>query len=194
MQRLWRMLLVVAPLTGFLAPSVSAGLKVKLQLFVDGLIHPMQMLTAPDGTKRRFSVEQSGMIVQLLPDGKVRPAPFLDLTDRRVRLNREFDERGLLGMAFHPNFKDNGKFYVVYSGPVSSDAPRCVQLHFAADVGQNAYEEVDIIKPWFVYNTLGTDRPGTAMPSWVERFSHAELWQLTALVASLGDQAHSGSR
>src|SRR2546430_11466630 len=45
---------------------------------------------------------QSGTIVLLLPDGTVRPAPFLDLTEKMVRLNREFDERGLLGMAFHP--------------------------------------------------------------------------------------------
>jgi glucose/arabinose dehydrogenase len=75
-------------------------------------------------------VEQSGAIVLLLPDGTVRPAPFLDLTDKMVRLNREFDERGLLGMAFHPQFKENGKFYVVYSGPVSSDTPRRVRLNF----------------------------------------------------------------
>jgi mono/diheme cytochrome c family protein len=50
------------------------------------------------------------------------------------------------------------------------------------------------LTPWFVYNALVIDRPGTAMPSWVDRFSHEELWQLTAFVASLGDQARSGSR
>src|SRR5207237_8943735 len=96
----------------------------------DGLIHPMEMITAPDRTKRGFIVEQSGTIVLLLPDGTVRPAPFLDLTDKIVRLNREFDERGLLGMAFHPKFQENGKFYVVYSGPVSSEARRRVRLNF----------------------------------------------------------------
>lgn len=130
MQRTWRTLLTAMLLIWFLAPSAGAGVKVKLQLFVDGLIHPLEMLTAPDGTQRRFIVEQSGAIVLLLPDGTVRPAPFLDLTDKMVRLNREFDERGLLGMAFHPQFKENGKFYVVYSGPVSSDTPRRVRLNF----------------------------------------------------------------
>jgi len=50
------------------------------------------------------------------------------------------------------------------------------------------------LTPWFVYNTLVTGRPGTAMPSWVDRFSNEELWQLTAFVVSLGDQARSGSR
>ncbi len=130
MQHTWRTLLTAVLLIWFLAPSAWAGVKVKLQLFVDGLIHPLEMLTAPDGTKRRFIVEQSGAIVLRLPDGTVRPAPFLDLTDKMVRLNREFDERGLLGMAFHPKFKENGKFYVVYSGPVSSDTPRRVRLNF----------------------------------------------------------------
>ncbi len=47
---------------------------------------------------------------------------------------------------------------------------------------------------WFVYNTLVTGRPGTAMPSWADRFSNEELWQLTAFVASLGDQARPGSQ
>ena len=50
------------------------------------------------------------------------------------------------------------------------------------------------LTPWFVYNTLVTSRPGTAMPSWVDRFSNEEIWQLTAFVASLGDQARSGLR
>jgi len=130
MQRTWRMLLAATLLVGFLTPAAWAGVKVKLQLLVDGLIHPLEMLTAPDGTKRRFIVEQSGTIEVLLPDGTMRPAPFLDLTEKMVRLNREFDERGLLGMAFHPKFKENGKFYVVYSGSVSSDAPRRTRLFF----------------------------------------------------------------
>jgi mono/diheme cytochrome c family protein len=39
-----------------------------------------------------------------------------------------------------------------------------------------------------------TGRPGMAMPSWADRFSNEELWQLTAFVASLGDQARPGSQ
>jgi glucose/arabinose dehydrogenase len=126
----WRPLLATACIVGLLATSAWATVKVKLTLFVDGLVHPLVMLTAPDGSKRHFIVEQTGTIEVLLPDGTLRPAPFLDLTEKMVRLNREFDERGLLGMAFHPQFKENGKFYVVYSGPVSSDAPRRTRLGF----------------------------------------------------------------
>jgi glucose/arabinose dehydrogenase len=125
-----RTLLGAVLLAGLLVTSAWANVKVRLELLVDGLIHPMAMLTAPDGTKRRFIVEQSGTIALPLPDGTLRLAPFLDLTEKMVRLNREFDERGLLGMAFHPKFAENGKFYVVYSGPVSSDAPRRTRLFF----------------------------------------------------------------
>ncbi len=47
---------------------------------------------------------------------------------------------------------------------------------------------------WFVYNTLITGRPGTAMPSWGDRFSNEELWQLTAFVASLANQARPAAQ
>ena len=49
--------------------------------------------------------------------------PFLDLRDRIVELRPEFDERGLLGLTFHPEFADNGRFYVYYSAPLRDEAP-----------------------------------------------------------------------
>jgi glucose/arabinose dehydrogenase len=101
---------------------------VKLQLLADGLVHPLVMLNPPDGSKRLFIVEQSGTVQILMPDGKLRPTPFIDLSKKMVKLDWEFDERGLLGMAFHPKFKDNGKFYVVYTAPVRTDAARRPRL------------------------------------------------------------------
>ena len=84
MQRSWRTLLVAVLLAWFSAPSAWASVKVKLSLFADGFVHPMEMLTAPDGTERHFIVEQTGTIVLLMPDGTMRPAPCLDLTDKMV--------------------------------------------------------------------------------------------------------------
>jgi hypothetical protein len=49
------------------------------------------------------------------------PAPFLNLADRLVRLNRDYDERGLLGLAFHPAFAANGRLFVYYSTPAAPD-------------------------------------------------------------------------
>jgi len=129
MRRLTTMLVSVLVL-GLWVGSASAQVKVKLQPFADGLVHPLVMLNPPDGSKRFFIVEQSGTIQILMPDGKLRPTPFIDLSKKMVKLDWEFDERGLLGLAFHPKFKDNGKFYVVYTAPVRTDAARRPRLLF----------------------------------------------------------------
>jgi glucose/arabinose dehydrogenase len=113
---------------GLWVGSASAVVKVKLQLFADGFVHPLVMLSPPDGSKRLFIVEQSGTIQILMPDGKLRSTPFIDLSKKMVKLDWEFDERGLLGLAFHPKFKDNGKFYVVYTAPIRTDAARRPRL------------------------------------------------------------------
>ena len=50
--------------------------------------------------------------------------PFLDLSDRIVRLDTAYDERGLLGLAFHPDFASNGRFFVYYSAPLAEGTPQ----------------------------------------------------------------------
>lgn len=119
-------------LAALLASSAWANVKVKLELVTSGLVHPTVMLTIPDGSKRQLILEQTGTILVMNPDRTLRPTPFLDLTDKMVRLDREFDERGLLGLAFHPKFKENGKFYVVYSAPIDRDQPRRPRLIYSA--------------------------------------------------------------
>jgi glucose/arabinose dehydrogenase len=125
-----RVVLVSVLMLGLAAGSADATQKVKLQLFAETLVHPMVMLDVPDGSKRKFIVEQTGTIQVLMPDGTLRPTPFMDLSPKIVKLDWEFDERGLLGLAFHPKFKDNGKFYVVYTAAVRTDAPRRPRLLF----------------------------------------------------------------
>jgi len=66
---------------------------------------------AHDGTDRLFVVEKAGRI-RIVRNGQLAYAPFLDITDR---VNSGSNERGLLGLAFHPNFEDNGFFYVNYN-------------------------------------------------------------------------------
>lgn len=75
-----------------------------------GLSSPV-LLTAPAGDPRSFVVEQTGH-VRILSNGAVLPTPFLDITDRVVGGG----ERGLLGLAFHPDYASNGFFYVHYTG------------------------------------------------------------------------------
>ena len=57
------------------------------------------------------------MVIELLPD------PFLDLSDRVVDLDPSYDERGLLGLVFHPDFASNGRLFVNYSAPLRDSAP-----------------------------------------------------------------------
>ena len=73
---------------------------------------------AGDQSDRLFIVDQAGTIRILEMDyGTCLAQPFLDLTAKIVAVNPFFDERGLLGLAFHPKFKTNGRFFVRYSAP-----------------------------------------------------------------------------
>jgi len=78
---------------------------------------PVGVYAAPDGTNRLFVVEQRGVIRVLQDDAGSAEAPtFLDI---RGRVDDGGNEEGLLGLAFHPDFADNGRFYLDFtaSGP-----------------------------------------------------------------------------
>ena len=86
-----------------------------------GLRNPLVATHSGDGSGRLFIVEQIGTIKVLTAQNSLLPEPFLDITDRVLTSGRGGDERGLLGLAFHPNYKTNGKFYVYYSVLVSGN-------------------------------------------------------------------------
>jgi len=78
---------------------------------------PVFLTHAGDGSGRLFVVEQQGVIRVFSPDPEVREAPvFLDIRDR---VSRRGNEEGLLGLAFHPRFEENGHFFVHYSSSVN---------------------------------------------------------------------------
>jgi glucose/arabinose dehydrogenase len=84
----------------------------RLQTVISGLASPV-FVAAPAGDTRLFVVEQSGDI-EIVEGGVKRATPFLDLTVTSG------GERGLLGLAFHPDYASNGRFYVNYTiGSVS---------------------------------------------------------------------------
>jgi glucose/arabinose dehydrogenase len=89
-------------------PSEEEPLELGLELVAEGLTEPV-LLTAPDNDARLFVVERLGR-VRVIKDGAVLETPFLDISDR---IGTVF-ERGLLGMAFHPDYANNGKLYVYY--------------------------------------------------------------------------------
>jgi glucose/arabinose dehydrogenase len=104
------------------APVTAEAPAVGLELVVDGLTHPTTLVSPPDD-RRRFVVEQTGWIRIIDADGRLLEPPFLDLRDRMSEFDPGFDERGVLGLAFHPDFSENQRFYVHYSAPLRDGAP-----------------------------------------------------------------------
>jgi glucose/arabinose dehydrogenase len=96
---------------------------VSLQLVAEGLTAPVALTYAPDGSGRLFIADQAGTVRVIGADGRLLPEPFLDVRNKMVRLNGDYDERGLLGLAFHPNYRANGRFFVYYSAPLRVGAP-----------------------------------------------------------------------
>jgi glucose/arabinose dehydrogenase len=83
---------------------------ISLVQVTSGVSSPVH-LTAPEGDPRLFIVEQQGRI-RIVQDGILLPTPFLDIRDSVV----SGGERGLLSLAFHPQYESNGYFYVNYTG------------------------------------------------------------------------------
>ena len=90
-------------------PPVQAP-AVDLQEVVTGLEEPTAVVSAGDGSGRLFVTQKTGL-ARVVQDGSVLGTPFLDLTDA-VSTD---SEQGLLGLAFHPEYAENGRFFVNYT-------------------------------------------------------------------------------
>ncbi|NWF64056.1 MAG: PQQ-dependent sugar dehydrogenase [Chloroflexi bacterium] len=101
-----------AELTAAYASQIPNTADFEWRLIADGLTRPVDLQSAFDGSGRLFIIEKYGAI-RILRDGLVSPQLFLNIKDR---VNDESNEMGLLGLAFHPNFEQNGYFYVNYTG------------------------------------------------------------------------------
>lgn len=97
------------PATGCGAGAAEDGDAIELTRVADGLDGPLH-LSAPAGDPRLFVVEQPGRI-RIIADGRLLERPFLDIAARV----RSGGERGLLSVAFHPRYAENGRFFVNYT-------------------------------------------------------------------------------
>jgi len=107
--------------TNLTVSNVTA--EIGLELVAENFTSPLAITAPDDGTGRLFVVDQIGVVQVVDANGTTLPEPFLDLRDRMVDLNPTYDERGLLSIAFHPNFSENGKVYAFYSAPLRPEAP-----------------------------------------------------------------------
>lgn len=83
---------------------------VRLSLVAGGFEQPVFVTHAGDGSGRLFVVEQPG-VIRVIEDGAALKTPFLDIRNRVAFRG----ERGLLSVAFHPNYASNGRFFVNYT-------------------------------------------------------------------------------
>jgi glucose/arabinose dehydrogenase len=108
-------LLIIAvafPVLAGLASPIRADTPLTTTLVSSGLSRPVDLTAPPGDENRLFIVEQSGTI-RIIKNGTLLATPFLDI-DALVRDTSGTDERGLLGLAFHPNYATNGYFFVYY--------------------------------------------------------------------------------
>ena len=100
----------VATVRTVAAPADFSNVAIGLRSVMSGLSGPVQVTNAGDGSGRLFVVEQRG-VIKVWRAGHVLPTPFLDMRSKVVFNG----ERGLLALAFSPNYKHNHKFYVLYT-------------------------------------------------------------------------------
>jgi glucose/arabinose dehydrogenase len=97
--------------SGFLLTASVQSQTIALETFASGFNSPVD-IAHPVGDARLFVVQQGGSIRILNPNKTVNATPFLTLTNTTILSG---GERGLLGLAFHPNYAANGYFYVNYT-------------------------------------------------------------------------------
>ena len=94
----------------FLIASSAFGQQLRTVSLTTGLPNLTDIQNAGDGSGRLFLVQQNG-IVRIWANGALSPTPFLDISSK----TKADGERGLLGLAFPPNFSTKRRFYVDYT-------------------------------------------------------------------------------
>lgn len=149
-------------------PILKGSTRINLVEVASGLTAPNFLTHAGDGTDRLFVVDQVGT-VRLIEGGQLEVAPFLDVTARLPTLRTNFDERGLLGLAFHPDFATPGtdgfgKLYTYNSEPVAGPADFTVALPAGT-----AFDHQSVVAEW---------RVSASDPNVVDPSSRRELMRI----------------
>jgi glucose/arabinose dehydrogenase len=120
-------------LTACNSKPIKENHKISLLKITGSLTSPVNMaVSGHDNTL--YIAEQSGKI-RLVKGGRLLAKPFLDITSKLATLNASYSEMGLLGMAFHPNFKSNGYFFIYYSAPSNQGSHQSVVARYHATPG-----------------------------------------------------------
>ena len=164
------------PLTDPIPESIEKGnISIELESVASDLTAPVNMKPATDGTGRLFVADQSGVIYTIL-DGQLLPTPFLDISSRLVSPlgiigdfdENDYDERGFLGVALHPDFAipdtpGYQKIYTYTSEPVTAPAD------FTTDPPITNINHQSVVAEW----TVDVDNPDT-----IDKNSHREILRI----------------
>lgn len=120
------------------------------RVFVTGLDKPVGMVNAGDDTGRLFVLEQRGKI-RLIKDGELIPNPFLDIQEK---VGSRGSEQGLLGIAFHPRYAENGFFFINYTDLNGNTVIARFQVSEAPDIADPASEKIllRVVQPYENHN------------------------------------------
>lgn len=143
-------------------------ISVSLHKIVDDIDLPISIkfsILPGDDVESMFIATQLG-IIYIIRDNKIEK--FLDIRNKILQLgvnDTPYDERGLLGLTFHPNFSKNGKFYIYYSqdgsqnkSPIHSNVNPCdsnsLKQHWD---NKSNYDHVDILEEWIYCKGINYD-------------------------------------
>ena len=105
------LLAIVGLVAGVSPAPAKAAIALRFTTIATGISRPVALANAGDGSGRLFVVEQAGRVRVITAAGNLRATPFIDIRGRVACCG----ERGLLGIAFHPRYETNGRFYLSYT-------------------------------------------------------------------------------
>jgi glucose/arabinose dehydrogenase len=128
----------------FFIENANAETALTVEKIQDGLTDPIFLTSPPGDTSRLFILEQDGLI-KIIKNGTLLPTPFLDVSS----LISSGGERGLLGLAFHPDYALNGYFYINYTDTGGDTKVRRCKVS----------SDPDIAEPDSLVTILSIDQP-----------------------------------
>lgn len=118
--------------------QTSIPLNIIFDFVVDGLDHPLFATHVPGDSTRLFIVEKTGKI-RIWNGATINATPFLDVSG--LITNSAGEEQGLLGLAFDPDYANNGYFYIVYTNKNNVGDDTLARYHVITPATDNVADE-----------------------------------------------------
>lgn len=115
---------------------------IALELVADGMVSPLVALPVPGRSGVLAVADQIGLVHLVDEGGRIAGDPLIDLRSRIIALDPAYDERGLLGLAFHPDYVANGRVYVYYTAPLRP-------------LGTTGYDHTNVVSELTISDGLG---------------------------------------